>query len=278
MFYVIDAEGERRFLGNNPAPVRLPWLKYGSTPECPLIARTKWKPLIDELPGGNGPEWPFLSPTHDQNGKGQCNADATTSAMESQRLKQGLPLVMLSSGDLYHRINGGADRGSLLEDGLAESRNGVATIEDCNGNVWRNGRWQPGTDEQRAPFKVLEVYLCPTFDHCMSAVLMGFDLVSGIMWYANYKPERDGWLPVGRGSAGGHAVHGYKATYRGGQFGIWHKNSWGMNWGLQVEGIGGLCVFPESVYRGPVGGWWAIRSITDPGTDQLPLPGGGRLI
>ena len=272
MHSFIDSTGQERFLGNIEAQVRFAWPKYGDTPAAPKIDRAQWKGLIDKLPGAAGPDSPYLSPTHDQNGVGQCNADGSTSAMESQRLKQGLPLVMLSAGDLYHRINGGSDRGSLLEDGLRESFSGVATVEQCGGNIWRKSGWRSGSAEQRRPYRLLEAFICPTFDHCMSAVLMGFDLVSGIMWYSNYEPGSDGWLPAGRGGGGGHAVHGYKPTYRGPEFGIWHKNSWGQRWGLTWNGVGGLCVFPESAYRGPVGGWWAVRSMTDTGAGDLPVP------
>lgn len=267
-----DSTGQERFLGNVAAPLRFSWPTYGDTPTTPMVPRSEWKRLVDQLPGGAGPEWPYLSPTHDQNGVGQCNADATTSALESQRLMQGLPLVLLSSGDLYHRINGGSDRGSLLEDGIREAYNGVATVDDCNGNIWRRGQWRAGTADQRRPYRLLEAFLCPTFDHCFSATLMGFGLISGVLWYSNYEPGPDGWLPPGRGQGGGHAVHGYKPTYKGDQFGIRHKNSWTERWGLKLGSIGGLCVFPEGAYRGPVGGWWAVRSVTDTGTPDLPVP------
>lgn len=261
-------------LGNNFAPLSYNWPWYGDYPQTPIIPRSEWKGLCDQI--GTGPDWFFLPPTHDQNGVGQCNPEATAGALESQRLKQGLPLVMLSAGDLYDRINGGSDNGSTLEDGIRESFNGIATVEDCGGNIWRKGSWHAGTPSQRKPYRTLEVYLCPSFDACFSAVLQGFDLVSGILWYNNYTPDNDGWLPQrGTGQPGGHAVHGYKPTYRGNDYGIWHENSWGNSYGLIVNGIGGLCVFPESVYGRDIGGWWAIRSITDTGDGGLPPLSGG---
>ena len=149
-------------------------------------------------------------------------------------------------------------------------RTGLASVEIVPYLDWQ--RQHPGASEDHKNHVVLEAFLCPTFDHCMSAVLQGFDLISGILWYSNYKPDSDGWLPAGRGNSGGHAVHGYKPTYRGNTFGIWHKNSWTNSWGYSHNDIGGLCVFPESAYRGPVGGWWAIRSITDTGSQTLPIP------
>jgi hypothetical protein len=109
---------------------------------------------------------------------------------------------------------------------------------------------------------VLEAYLCPTFDHCFSAVLEGFDLVSGIWWYDSYaRSDADGWLPAPGGRKGGHAVHGYRPTYRGNEYGIAHKNSWTPRFG-----VNGRCVFPERCYQAhDIGGWWAVRSIVDEG-------------
>lgn len=271
MLSIVDSNGTRRYLGNNHRGLKYSWTYYATVPEASLITRDQWKSLVDQLPGGNGCDWPWLNQAHDQDGVGQCNADATTGAMESQRIKQGLPYVALSAGDLYGRINGGSDNGSTLEDGLKESLdNGVGTVASYGGDVWSRNKHGVSSDE-RNRFRVLEAYLCPTFDHCFSAVLQGFDLISGVMWHDNFNPDRDGWLPrTGRGSGGGHAVHGFKPTYRGNDFGIWHQNSWGDSWGLKYQGMGGLCVFPESLYSGPVGGWWAVRQVTDTADDPIP--------
>ena len=70
-------------------------------------------------------------------------------------------------------------------------------------------------------FKAVEVYACPTFDHCYSAVLQGFGIVSGIMWYDAYDPDQLGWLPPGGwGNGGGHAVFGYKPMMRQARAGL----------------------------------------------------------
>ncbi len=110
-----------------------------------------------------------------------------------------------------------------------------------------------------------EAFLCPTFDHCMSAVLQGFKLSTGIVWTNNYTPGADGWLPNPGSSVGGHAIFGYKPAMKGSKFGIFHQNSWGDGWGLA-----GRFVIPEVAYSGgAVGGWWAVRSVTDEG-GQVP--------
>lgn len=260
-------DGTTRRLGNT-IPVQAsahPWQVFAADPTTArLIPRTEWDGLLanysslDEF----DPAVPYV---HEQNGIGQCNADATAALIEFTRSRQGLLAVKLSAADLYARINGGRDRGSLLEDAIREVMdNGIGTA-DTSGLLWKAGSYKgPAPTTERARFKVLEAYLCPTFDHCFSAVLQGFGLVSGIMWYDNYTPDADGWLPPrGAGGAGGHAIFGYKPTklvQRAVTYGIWHQNSWGDGWGKN-----GRFVIPESAYSGPVGGWWACRAVTDEG-------------
>jgi hypothetical protein len=275
MTKLISETGKVWSMGNNPSRVRYSWKQFGAVPDQPLIPRSQWKALIDALPGGATAAWPYLPPTHDQDGVGQCNCDATTGAMESCRLKMGFPLVSLSAGDLYGRINGGSDNGSTLEDGIREAMgNGVGTVASYGGDIWSSGR-QGVSQSERGSYKVLEAFLCPTFDHCFSAVLQGWDLISGVMWYPNFDTAADGWLPAqGRGRPGGHAVHGYKPTYKGDAFGIWHHNSWhGTGWGTTWMTFDGLGVFPEAWYssNSQVGGWWAVRQMTDTETDLPAL-------
>lgn len=262
---IIDHNGVERFLGNNPAPRGLTkaWPTYGDAPETPMIARSLWDDSIAKLPPGwQHPKLPYV---HDQDGVGQCNCDATAALAEFCRAEQGLDFIKLSAADLYDRINGGADNGSMLEDAMEKMlREGIGTAATA-GTLWRRGMKGAPADE-RARFKALEVFICPTFDHAMSAAFGGFGIVSGVMWYNNYTPDSEGWLPSGRGGGGGHAVFGYKPASRNGKYGIWHQNSWTAQWGLQ-----GHCVFDESMYRGQVGGWWAVRQMTTESGD-IPAP------
>lgn len=263
----IDQSGVERFLGNiDPGhdATRYAWPVYGDVPACPLVPRSEWDALVED---NAGPDDPFNSPAHDQNGYGMCNASATAAAIEDCRAMAGLPPVRLSGGDLYRRICGGSDRGSLLEDGIREAmRGGIASVEAVPYLEWR--RAPAGAAEDAKRFRVLEAFLCPTFDHCYSAVLRGFRLITGILWAGNYDPGPDGWLPAPRGNGGGHAIKGYKPTRRGNRYGIWHRNSWA-RWGL--NGTGDF-VIPEAAYGGPVGGWWAVRAVvTEDGNTPAPV-------
>ncbi len=259
---IILPDGSTRKLGNI-APTKgfdPSWSVFGSVPTHKRIPRDQWDGLLANY-DSIGPDHPHLPPVHDQDGVGQCNADDTTACMEYRRNVQGLPYQQLSAADLYSEINGGRDQGSLLEDAMAQVMGGGVGLASTSGTQWKNGNWKgkAGADERKR-FRVLEAYLCPSFDDCYSAVLQGFALSTGIMWRDNYTPDKDGWLPVGRGGAGGHAIFGYKPTKRGNEYGIWHQNSWGESYGLR-----GRFVIPERCYDGGIGGWWAIGSVVDEG-------------
>jgi hypothetical protein len=261
---VLDHNGIERCLGNLEPPVglRATWTVYGDTRQTPLFSRSIWPELIAAMNSGlDHPDLPYV---HDQGQVGQCNADATAAAAEFCRAAQGLPFVKLSAADLYGRINHGGDNGSLLEDGLAEmTAHGIGTAATA-GLLWRPGGPR-ATDLERALYRALEAFLCPTFEHCMSAVLAGFALISGVLWYGHYTPGANGWLPRPAGSpVGGHAVMGYKPVMDGSRFGIAHQNSWTAQWGH-----GGRAVFGEEMYTRAVGGWWAIRQMT---TERGELP------
>lgn len=264
---VIDDGGVVRLLGNVEGPLKFAWTVYGDVPRAPMVPRARWRDVI--AAGGNDLDHPHLPPVADQSSIGMCNCSATCSAIEGTRLPRGLPYVQLSGGDLYKRIAvGGQDNGSLLEDGIREAMaNGVASVGVVPYLDWRKSHPAAGADRKR--FRVLEAFLCPTFDHCMSAVLMGFKLVSGVRWWTNFTVDSEGWLPArGAGNYGGHAIMGYKGVERGGVFGIAHQNSWTSRWG-----VGGRFAIPESLFDGGVGGCWAVAEVVAEAGD-VPAPKG----
>lgn len=177
---------------------------------------------------------------------------------------EGLPFVELSPADLYMRINGGSDNGSTLEDGIREAMKGIGTSATTP-KIWKRGT-PAASPAERAKYRVTEVWLCPTFMHCLSATLCNFRLITGILWYDNFKPDGDGWLPVrGSGRPGGHAIKGYRGMMsKSGAFGIAHCNSWSENYGVK-----GRMIIPETLYGTSIGGWWAIRQTVQ---EQGDLP------
>lgn len=255
-----------RAMGNLPPPagkVKGQWRVFGTTPNTKLIPRAEWKEVSLAA---------YLPPVHDQDGRGQCNASGVCTGIEGCKIMGGQPYEQLSAGDLYSRINDGVDRGSLLEDGLREAcENGVCTTKFVP-YVWDGRIYQTQqVKASRARNRVIEAYLCPTFDHAASAIQQGFLVISGILWYDNFTPDRRGWLPLrGTGQAGGHAFCNFSlvkhpdAKYD--TWGLGMQNSWGTTWG-----IGGQCIVPETLYGQEIGGFWAVRAVVQPTEPSLNL-------
>lgn len=248
MMSVIDENGIERFLGNNPAPMRYIWTVYGDGADQPLILRSQWKPITLQ-------QW--TPPIKDQDGIGACNAFDTINVMEAVRNLEGLPYIPLSCGYLYGNINGQQDRGSLLEDAIKWMiERGTVPESNVPSLAWQRSMWPSNATILSAPYKILEFFWCPTFDHMASAIQSGFFVSDGIMWYDNFKIDGDGWLPArGSGRPGGHALMRDELAFRNGVWGLGGPNSWGQRWGAN-----GRMVMPESLHTGPVGGWWAARS------------------
>lgn len=228
---------------------KLQWVEFGSTPSTPIIPRAQWKPVKLSA---------FLPGVYDQDGIGQCASSACCTTFEMAARMAGKPVPKLSAGDLYSRVNGGRDRGSLLEDNLDEAmRNGIATAAKVP-YIW-NGRKanDAATVAERARYKVVEAYWCKDFDGMASAIQQGFAVETGLMWPGNAKVDSSGWLR-GSGSSGGHALNVFGlAQAADGTWGVWCRNSW-----TESFGLGGNCIIPESMFKGQIGGFFAVRVVT----------------
>lgn len=251
-FGASDTEaGFARAKGNLPPPKgkKYAWKKFGASPNVPLIPRSDWKEV--DLS-------PYLPDVKDQDGVGACNAFAAVTALEGGRAQAGLPYVKLSPGYLYGNINGGTDQGSMLEDGMAWLiEHGTCASSVVGDLEWRKGRQRPqAARDQEKYFRVVEAYICPSFDAIASALQQGFFIVEGLMWYDDFAPDRDGWITSGRRGGGGHALCGYGTAQRNGNWGVRTRNSWSTQWG-----VNGNCVLAEPLFGREIGGYWAVRSV-----------------
>jgi hypothetical protein len=228
------------------------WNEFGASASVPLIDRAKWRDVNYEN---------FLPPVYDQDGIGQCASSSACTLLETGRAIAGMPHVHFSAGDLYSRVNGGRDDGSMLEDNMAELVKNGACEASLVPYVWdHRSHNTPAVVANRAKYKVVEVYTCPTFDALVSALQQGFVGQEGLLWYPNYKPDSSGWLPRGVGRPGGHALMAYGAVKNPhtGEWGILTRNSWSEGWGRH-----GNCVIPESAFGRDIGGFWVIRAVTE---------------
>jgi hypothetical protein len=229
----VEEAGETRRLGLLEQParsLRLAWPVYGgSDPQgMPrLITHDQWREI--DLS-------PFCAEAEDQDGIGMCASSASETALTVSMQMAGMPDPRLSAGDLYRRVSGGRDQGSLPEDNLEELlKEGIATTATVPYLDWRNN--PPGASEERARNRGTEAWLCPTVDHVASALLSGFPCLIGYWHHANDEPNAEGWMLRPSGRRGGHAVCAIGLARSGSLWGVKFLNSWGRRWGVNGYGV-----------------------------------------
>lgn len=253
--------GELRYLGcheQDPEALTRAWPVVGDPGTAQLVPREKWVPL--DLSG--------LKPELvNQNGIGMCCSCATVNALELARSVAGLPRVALSGGDLYKRVSGGVDRGSLLEDNLKELLDrGIAPVSVVPFLDWRGNH--PAAAAERPKYRGLEAWQCPTVDHVGSALQAGFPVVIGY-WHHQYDPPGPGgWMTNPGGRRGGHSVCLYGVVTDSGRWGFKFPNHWG-NWGDHGYGVLPESRIAEGLRSFPA---WCLRAsaVESGGTPQPP--------
>lgn len=206
---------------------------------------------------------------NDQDGVGMCASAGTQNTIEIARSLAGLPYVPLSAGDLYRRVCGGSDNGSLPEDNLTElMTNGIAPVSDCPYLEWRRNM----PSQSRGKYKGLEAWLCPTALHVGTAVQLGFPVLIGY-WHHNSDPVgADGWMRQPSGGKGGHAVCVVGVVKdAAGNWGFKFENSWTRQWGKDGFGILPLARVEEGCRSFQA---WSLRAVSDDGAG-FPAPTGG---
>jgi hypothetical protein len=168
-----------------------------------------------------------------QRSHGSCQGFASAAAVTRARIRRGLPRVDLSGAYAYSLVNGGRDRGSLLEDGLeACHTKGYATEATVGWDqIYRTSYDFKKADAEAARFRAFEVFAVRSERELLSAVASGFDVVVAV--HADDKFMR---LDA-RGVAGGGDGPGNHAV---GVDGLWWAdgiivldafNSWGTSYG-----------------------------------------------
>lgn len=257
--------GEARKLGTLEQPesaLTMAWPTFPGPDGSPNpIPKPEWKESENSLFG--------VLRVSDQDGVGECAAAATAGAIEDSRLMAGLEQVELSAGDLYRRVCGGRDQGSLPEDNLKElMANGILPEAMCPFTDWK--RNYDSTGETRGLYRGTEAWLLPTVEHIFTAVMMGFPVVGGYWHYNSDPTDSEGWMTKPGGRRGGHSVRFRDVVKRNGTWGLRFPNNWTVRWG--VNGFG---ILPETrIAEGLQSfAFWALRAVTFTKVNLPPLRG-----
>lgn len=264
----VDALGFERQtgdLGFATAPNQ-PWVTWGASSATTVVPRGEWvaRTFADK---------PLNAPARikDQGRTNQCNGFAICYAMEAVRRVTGGKDIPLSPAFIYGHINNGHDNGSRLEDGLAHVQSiGTVPVTLVGELDWFPARFPPEARTVAQKFRVLEWWLCDTFDLMASAVHSGFPVVFGIPWGPQDDVDDQGWLPdaPAGGIAGGHAMCAFALAKRGRKWGLLTVNSWSPRWGRD-----GWLVVPEGRFNNPMfgRGAWACRVVTASELVDIPV-------
>lgn len=265
-FPVIHMGGEERVLACLPRTVAQGGLVGAPMLDetIPLIPRSDWWFATDaEIAEAIAGPVPIL----DQNGYRACAAGGACGVV--MRCAYGQHLgdpVKLAMGRLYRYSGGGRDQGSTLSDNLAYAMKlGIPPVNGDN-ELDYHSNWTKQETEEAAKNKILEAYDCPSFDHLMTALVIGggtrFCALYGIMVGSRFDcSESNLWIPSQRGS-GGHGLCGVLPCKRpDGTLGILTANTWTTAWGYKGWGI-----VPESYFQDDFSDGWAARLVVEPST------------
>lgn len=171
-----------------------------------------------------------------QNDKGSCNGFAAASALSRARVARGLSRVDLSGAYLYSLINGGQDRGSMLDDGMkAVQERGVATEATVQwSQIYPSLYDRAKADAEAAKYKGFECYQTRSKESLFTGLAMGFVGVVAVHAGNNFMRADAATGIVGAdGGPGNHAVLVDGLAFEGGQLVATGANSWGLGYGVR---------------------------------------------
>ena len=206
----------------------------------------------------------------DQKSHGSCNGYAGAAALSRARVRRRLPRVDLSGAYLYSLINGGKDRGSLLNDGMnAIQQHGICTEATVGWDAIYPNRQPAGAAAEAKRFVAHECYGLHSEEELFSALMAGFDCVVAVDVDNSFmKLDGSGVAGGGRGP-GNHAINldGYKVLSDG-TLAADNLGSWGVN--VHDKGRCWLTWrrhFAQTVKKH---GFYAIRSASDDPQGENP--------
>lgn len=201
-----------------------------------------------------------------------CAGYAAASALERARHRAGHDYVELSGDGIYAAVNGGQDRGSMLDDNMQWlSRNGIPPASMVKRHEYRKSRISRDAYVEGERFRGFEAYFLETEIELASALANDF-FVAIAVHAGNGGRGPDGMIDWQNGP-GNHCVVCDDLQHENGRFEFEFANSWGLRWGNRGRAYvtwRGHLSNPIRYHK-----FYAIRSATaDPEGDNPPTPKG----
>lgn len=201
----------------------------------------------------------------DQGEVGACNGFAGAGALERARWLRGLPRVPLSGFGLYAAINGGRDRGSMLDDAMRRLLlHGCPPAELVPDGEWRKDRIPEAAWQAAGEYRAQKCYGIDTEEELATAVGCGFPVIVAVQ--ASGAGVDAAGVVQWDGGPGNHAVLIDGLRRRQGRWEYDMANSWTTGWGeggrgwLQWERhlTGPLRYHYFYTVPSAVGGFWTV--------------------
>jgi hypothetical protein len=151
--------------------------------------------------------FPFAQYGSNQRSTNGCQGHASANAVTRARVRRHLDYVKLSGAYAYSLVNGGRDRGSMLEDGMVACEEGYATAETVPWDKIYPYLYNIGkAKEEAARLKAREVYAVRTEIGLFSALASGFDCVVAVHADNGFMSLDSRGVAQGGNGPGNHAV------------------------------------------------------------------------
>lgn len=225
---MIEYRGKTYATGNNPAEEKLcsasRWpVQRFNRPEIEGLITDKHR-----LRARNqfGPDW-----CYDQGPIGSCNGVSAAGALRRSLVRAGVGDCPPLSGEwLYSRINDGKDKGSLLDDGMAQLLKGVAPWNPKHKHKYKPRDFTKKDTDQAKRFKALECYGVDSELQLATGLSLGFVGVVAVHVGGNdwFKMDRNKIIidsPQNKGP-GNHAVVVDDIWVINGELCFDHMGSW----------------------------------------------------
>lgn len=172
-----------------------------------------------------------------QGGRGSCNGYACAKALEKSRVLLGMEHIALSGEGVYAQINGGRDRGSMLNDGmkcLMESGAPPESMVPHETYIW--SRVSDEAKQSMGEFQARECYRIDDEMELAAANAADFVCVVGIHAGGSFsRIGSDGVLGYANGG-GNHSVQVDDVRVVDGELQFRMANSWGTRFGKDGAG------------------------------------------